>query len=211
MAKKTYLIGPQLLEIERITGLKQKELADLLDVSAAWISRLEKGKGRASETQLNSICLIFGANSSWMKTGRGEPGNITRPLTAPPVIEHAPPSQETAARQAEERQPDKILIKKVPAQDPRIDMAVQVLQSDTHYAESLDKNIHSFYSAVKKEKDLSEKLQEQDRKLANQDHRITELEDFIQRILMKTEKNPVNFPDAGGTPFRVARRQKRPK
>lgn len=90
-------------------------------------------------------------------------------------------------------------------------MAMQVLQSDTHYAESLDKNIHSFYSAVRKEKVLSEKMQEQDRKLAAQDHRITELEDFIKRILERTEKNPVNFQDADGTTFRVARKQKHPK
>lgn len=207
MAKKTYLIGPQLLEIERITGLKQKELAELLNVSAAWISRLEKNKGRASETQLNSICLIFNADANWLKTGKGEPGNISRPITT-----QAPPAVPRAARQAEKASSEKLLtIKKDQAQDPRIDMAAQVLQSDTHYAESLDKNIHSFFSAVKKEQELSERLKEQDRQLENQDRRITELEDFIHKILVRSDKNPVNFHPAGGTFSRTARKQKRPK
>jgi transcriptional regulator with XRE-family HTH domain len=206
MAKKTYLIGPQLLEIERSTGLKQKELAELLNVSAAWISRLEKNKGRASETQLNSIFLIFNANAHWLKTGEGEPGNISRPITT-----HATPAAPPIHRQAEKTPSDKLLaIKKVTAQDPRIDMAAKVLQSDTHYAESLDKNIHSFFSAVIKEQELSEKLKEQDRQLENQDRRITELEDFIHKIL-RTDKNPVNFHPAGGTFSRTARKQKRPK
>lgn len=90
-------------------------------------------------------------------------------------------------------------------------MALQVLQSDTHYAESLEKNIHSFYSAVKKEKDLEDKLQEQDRQLDNQGRRITELEDFIHKILMRTDKNPVNFHQAGGSFSTAARKRKRPK
>ena len=47
--------------------------AELLNVSAAYVSQLCSGQREPSNRTISDICRIFGVNEIWLRTGVGEP------------------------------------------------------------------------------------------------------------------------------------------
>lgn len=47
--------------------------AELLNVSAAYVSQLCSGQREPSDRTISDICRIFGVNEIWLRTGVGEP------------------------------------------------------------------------------------------------------------------------------------------
>ena len=47
--------------------------AELLNVSAAYVSQLCSGQREPSDRTIKDICRIFGVNEIWLRTGVGEP------------------------------------------------------------------------------------------------------------------------------------------
>lgn len=211
-------IGKRIKRLRKRLGLTQTEFGTYFKLKQGSISDIEgeRLKDGIPETFLLAAENLFHVNHVWLRTNKGEMGNVSLPEERQQGPRQETPGTETRTtrdvplpQRSSENAADRenLHVSRCPSKEDlaeKIDMAAKVLQSDTHYAESLDKNIHSFFSAVIKEQELSEKLKEQDR-------RITELEDFIHKILVRTDKNPVNFHPAGGTFSRTARKQKRPK
>ena len=52
---------------------KKSKAAELLNVSAAYVSQLCSGQREPSDRTIKDICRIFGVNEIWLRTGVGEP------------------------------------------------------------------------------------------------------------------------------------------
>ena len=51
----------------------KSKAAELLNVSAAYVSLLCSGQREPSDRTIKDICRIFGVNEIWLRTGVGEP------------------------------------------------------------------------------------------------------------------------------------------
>ena len=51
----------------------KSKAAELLNVSAAYVSQLCYGQREPSDRTIKDICRIFGVNEIWLRTGVGEP------------------------------------------------------------------------------------------------------------------------------------------
>lgn len=51
----------------------KSKAAELLNVSAAYVSQLCSGQREPSGRTISDICRIFGVNEIWLRTGVGEP------------------------------------------------------------------------------------------------------------------------------------------
>ena len=61
-----------LLVLQESRCIKSKA-AELLNVSAAYVSQLCSGQREPSARTISDICRIFGVNEIWLRTGVGEP------------------------------------------------------------------------------------------------------------------------------------------
>ena len=61
-----------LLVLQESSCTKSKA-AELLNVSAAYVSQLCYGQREPSDRTIKDICRIFGVNEIWLRTGVGEP------------------------------------------------------------------------------------------------------------------------------------------
>ena len=61
-----------LLVLQESRCIKSKA-AELLNVSAAYVSQLCSGQREPSNRTISDICRIFGVNEIWLRTGVGEP------------------------------------------------------------------------------------------------------------------------------------------
>lgn len=64
-------MGQRLKQIRVEANLNQLELAALLHVSGAHVSKLEADKANPSDMFINSVCLIFHVDEHWFRTGEG--------------------------------------------------------------------------------------------------------------------------------------------
>lgn len=53
-------------------GLSQEKFAEKLGVTGAAISRIEAGTRGVTDAIIKSICLTYGVNETWLRTGEGE-------------------------------------------------------------------------------------------------------------------------------------------
>ena len=51
----------------------KSKAAELLNVSAAYVSQLCSGQREPSDRTIKDICRVFGVNEIWLRTGVGEP------------------------------------------------------------------------------------------------------------------------------------------
>ncbi|NPV89469.1 MAG: helix-turn-helix transcriptional regulator [Firmicutes bacterium] len=64
-------IGERVKIIRKRMKLTQEEFAEALGVDHSHISRIEKSKGKISESLLKHICSRFFINRDWLETGKG--------------------------------------------------------------------------------------------------------------------------------------------
>lgn len=152
--------GERLRKLRRMRNYTQDQLAHLLDISKAYVSKLEKGEREPSVHLKNVI-------NEWLERGDSpkssqsdkeemkrwsdkvaatiEPGSPEkkhdllsrrRKLTAPGEQTVAPPDESFDEDQA-------------------IDQTRYVLRSDTVYRSALVSNIRAFYQGVKREEEMS--------------------------------------------------------
>ncbi len=65
------MYGKRLKTIRSLTGLKQKDLAEILGVSGAAISKLEAGINAPSASVHANLLLCLNVNLNWFITGKG--------------------------------------------------------------------------------------------------------------------------------------------
>jgi len=63
------IIGERLKKSRLKSGLTQEKLAEQLDVSVAFLSRIERGKSRVNLKRLNELCTILGVSEAYILNG----------------------------------------------------------------------------------------------------------------------------------------------
>ena len=144
-------LGNKLKLLRERAGMSQQELADRMGTTQQTISRLEKGITPLDLKRIDEICAIFSVPPSYFVD--------TQAFRAGPQAGGADPLETTAGGEVVEL----------------ITMAIDVLRSRTHYAESLEKNIRSFHRGVALERVASEREQ-------RLEERVDQLEREIRRI-----------------------------
>jgi transcriptional regulator with XRE-family HTH domain len=64
-------INNRFLEIRKAKGLTQEEFADRIKISRSMVSSIEEGRREVKDRFISLICLTFGANEHWIRTGKG--------------------------------------------------------------------------------------------------------------------------------------------
>jgi transcriptional regulator with XRE-family HTH domain len=64
-------IHNRLLEIRKTKGLTQGEFADRIKISRSMIGSIEEGRREVKDRLISLVCLTFGANEQWIRTGKG--------------------------------------------------------------------------------------------------------------------------------------------
>ena len=58
--------------LRKTLGLSQKDFAEKIMLKGNAISMLEQGRSSLTEKNIHLICLTFGVNELWLRTGDGE-------------------------------------------------------------------------------------------------------------------------------------------
>ena len=75
-------MNKQLRELRKTLRLTQAEFAVKLGMVQNSYSKIETGENALTEKNISLICLIFGVNESWLRSGEGEMFNSdTKPKT----------------------------------------------------------------------------------------------------------------------------------
>jgi transcriptional regulator with XRE-family HTH domain len=72
MALDYKIMGERLRSARLNSGMTQDQLAEKLNVSVAFLSRIESGKTRINLIRLNEICTITGVSESYILNGTSE-------------------------------------------------------------------------------------------------------------------------------------------
>lgn len=71
MSLDYYIIGERLKKARIDRNLTQEQLAEQMDVSVAFLSRVERGKTKINLNRLNQICNLLDVNEGDILTGVG--------------------------------------------------------------------------------------------------------------------------------------------
>jgi DNA-binding XRE family transcriptional regulator len=179
-----YRIGARIAEVLRAFDIGISDLAEASDITDEHAVELLENRRLADNSTIERIAGGMHVNPLWLATGAGamdqDDKSLRRSDSWPGVSDQPLDYSPTEPLLTQEN------MAKV------FTMVAQVLNSKTHYADSLDKNIFSFYSAVKKEEALTQRLNEQDR-------RIAELERIVKELRAGKDDNPLDFQ--GSEPF----------
>ena len=77
---KSLNMNEQLRELRKNLKMTQAEFAAKLEMAQNSYSKIETGENSLTEKNIFLICLIFGVNESWLRTGEGEMFNpVSKP------------------------------------------------------------------------------------------------------------------------------------
>lgn len=66
------LLGGRIREVRQKNGLTQKEFAQSLGIVQGFLSGIEHGKKKFSDTLLIALCHQYGISRDWLRSGRGQ-------------------------------------------------------------------------------------------------------------------------------------------
>jgi len=69
--EKNAEIGQRIYEIRKVLGLTQQKFAEDLKISQAHVAALEQNIRKIQERFIKLVCLTYGVNEKWLKTGSG--------------------------------------------------------------------------------------------------------------------------------------------
>ncbi|MDR1148575.1 MAG: helix-turn-helix transcriptional regulator [Spirochaetaceae bacterium] len=65
-------MNKQLKDLRKALKLNQSDFADRLGMKQGGYSHIEIGQNTLTEQNIRLICLTFGVNESWLRTGEGD-------------------------------------------------------------------------------------------------------------------------------------------
>jgi transcriptional regulator with XRE-family HTH domain len=72
LARKDGSINQRIVKIRKIFGFTQGEFAEPLKISRSFQGGIEKNHRKINDHLVKMICLIYGVNENWLKTGKGD-------------------------------------------------------------------------------------------------------------------------------------------
>ena len=67
------MIGARIKQIREKAGKNQREFASSIKISQPTLAMFENGQRDPKEIHIEQICLKYGVNGEWLRTGSGEP------------------------------------------------------------------------------------------------------------------------------------------
>ena len=65
-------MNERLKDLRKALAIKQGEFAERISTTQGHISDIENGRKELSDRTIKLICLEFGVNETWLRTGQGE-------------------------------------------------------------------------------------------------------------------------------------------
>jgi len=65
-------MNKRLLELRKALKMNQTEFADKLGMAQTSYSKMETGENSITEKNISLICLVYGINESWLRSGKGD-------------------------------------------------------------------------------------------------------------------------------------------
>ena len=72
MADNDYSVNKRIVRIRKILGYTQGEFAEPLKLSRSFQGGIEKNHRKINDRLIKMVCLTYGVNEVWLKTGAGE-------------------------------------------------------------------------------------------------------------------------------------------
>jgi len=73
-------MNKRLKEVRKTLKINQSDFASRIGMAQSGYSQIETGENTLTEQNIKLICLIFGVNESWLRTGEGEMFNpVSKP------------------------------------------------------------------------------------------------------------------------------------
>lgn len=93
MALDYNIIGERLKQARLNKNLTQEDLAEKLDVSVAFLSRIERGSSKISLKRLNQICIILGVTEGDILNGASSDSNTYLNKDFSNLLKSCPPEK----------------------------------------------------------------------------------------------------------------------
>jgi len=65
-------MNKRLREVRKILKINQLDFASKIGMAQSGYSQIETGENALTEQNIKLICLIYGVNETWLRTGEGE-------------------------------------------------------------------------------------------------------------------------------------------
>lgn len=72
MAEYDYGINQRVIQIRRFLDYSQDKFAETLKLSRSFLAGIEIKRRKVNDRLIKMICLSYGVNENWLKTGAGE-------------------------------------------------------------------------------------------------------------------------------------------
>jgi transcriptional regulator with XRE-family HTH domain len=66
------MINKRLREVRKTLKINQSDFALKIGMAQSGYSQIETGENTLTEQNIKLICLIYGVNETWLRTGKGE-------------------------------------------------------------------------------------------------------------------------------------------
>jgi transcriptional regulator with XRE-family HTH domain len=86
LSEYDYAVNRRIIEIRKALGYKQTKFADELKLSRPFQSGIEINHRKVNDRLVKMICLTYGVNENWLKTGAGEMFDIGNDLKLQRII-----------------------------------------------------------------------------------------------------------------------------
>lgn len=93
MALDYNIIGERLKQARLNKNLTQEKLAEKLDVSVAFLSRIERGSSHINLTRLNQICTILNISESEILNGASKDSSLYLSKDFSNLLKNCPPEK----------------------------------------------------------------------------------------------------------------------
>ena len=72
MAEKEYRVNKRIIQIRKTLEYSQEKFAEGLKLSRSFQGGIEANHRKVNDRLVKMICLTYGVNENWLKTGEGE-------------------------------------------------------------------------------------------------------------------------------------------
>jgi transcriptional regulator with XRE-family HTH domain len=66
------MMNKRLREVRKTLKISQSDFASKIGMAQSGYSQIETGENTLTEQNIKLICLVYGVNETWLRTGKGE-------------------------------------------------------------------------------------------------------------------------------------------
>jgi transcriptional regulator with XRE-family HTH domain len=71
LSEYAYEINQRIIAVRKALDYTQKKFAEGIELSASYLGGIEANHRKVNDRLIKMICLIYGVNENWLKTGSG--------------------------------------------------------------------------------------------------------------------------------------------